>query len=242
MDTKLARETLSVIRKERKQRLASLPDHPDAADAQWLFSDEPFINELCLILLVAIRHQVERELLSLASRATDDGATLTHEQYRARVKAIRQRLRQKDGWMAVCSTLRLDSFPDWNDAMETLRLLANCYKHAPSQGPEPDLLRHLQLDEARNYAPLPESSGVREGLTLSLGLGKETDYCEIAEEFLSRADRFLKGVQEQPFISRVKWGPVSPSPRGCRLLAVTTMCPSIRRVLPGGVRGSRTIG
>ena len=62
MNSKIARATLNVIRKERKRRLASLPDDPLAADDLWPSADEVFVNELCLMLLVAIRHQVEREL------------------------------------------------------------------------------------------------------------------------------------------------------------------------------------
>jgi hypothetical protein len=39
---------------------------PDAAWEQWLFDDLPFINEVRLMLLVAVGHRVERELITLA--------------------------------------------------------------------------------------------------------------------------------------------------------------------------------
>ena len=59
MDMTVAREVLRVFRTERRRRLAALPDHADAADDQVVPLDEPFVNELCLMLLVAVRHQVE---------------------------------------------------------------------------------------------------------------------------------------------------------------------------------------
>ena len=47
-------------------------EDPDYAYDQWLFTDEPFVNELCLVLLVVIRHQLERELLGLLARVIVD--------------------------------------------------------------------------------------------------------------------------------------------------------------------------
>ncbi len=211
MDTKIAKETLKVIREERKGQLAKLPDHQDAAYDQWLFYVEPFVNDLCLMLLVAIRHQVERELLSLAARVTNDGKTITTERYRERVQEIRSL--KKGCWPEISKTLGLPSFPDWNGSMKTLQLLANCYKHEPSQGPEKKLLKHLGLDQTREYAPLPESGCFREGLALYLKLDKNTDYCDIAEELLKQADGFLASVQQQPNIRKVKWAPVSLHPK-----------------------------
>ena len=71
------------------------------------------------------------------------------------------------------------------------------------------LLRHLDLDLKRKYAPLAESSCVREGLAAYLGLEKDADYCDIAEELLRHAAGFLKAVKQQPGLSRVKHGAVS---------------------------------
>jgi hypothetical protein len=48
--------------------------------------------------------------------------------------------------------------------METLRLIANSNKHETSGRPDNDLLRHLELDLKRTYAPLAESDAVREAL------------------------------------------------------------------------------
>ena len=100
--------------------------------------------------------------------------------------------------------------------METLRLLANCYKHDPQGGPDDDLLKHLEkhlkFRQRRRYASLPESHCFREGLALSLGFGKETDYCDIAEELVEQAQRFLEQVKKQPMIATVRWGHVSLRP------------------------------
>ncbi len=74
MDTRLAKNIVKLIRGERQRRASLLEDmHPEAADDRWLFTDLPFVAELCLMLLVAMRHQVERELISLAARAADNG-------------------------------------------------------------------------------------------------------------------------------------------------------------------------
>ena len=97
--------------------------------------------------------------------------------------------------------------------MTTLQLLANCYKHAPSQRPETALLKHLGLDGNRNYASLPDSRAFRERLALSLKLGRDADYCDVVEEFLKRVEAFLAKVQEQPQIGKVDRGHVSLRPR-----------------------------
>lgn len=71
MDTRVAKHVIDVIRAERDSRLARLvAEEPELANALWHVYDEPFINELCLMLLVAIRHQVERELVLLTARVT----------------------------------------------------------------------------------------------------------------------------------------------------------------------------
>lgn len=202
MNPKIARATLNVIRKERKRRLASLPDDPLVADDLWPSADEVFVNELCLMLLVAIRHQVERELFSLAARATDDGRTLNYAQYQRRLKKLTG---DKRRWEKLVATLNLDTVPEWGP-MEVLRLLANCYKHSASQAPQKPLLRKLSLDQARNYASLSESPALREGLARPLKLVEGSDYCDIASEFLTRADCLLSTVRQQQTLSAVKGG------------------------------------
>jgi hypothetical protein len=204
MDTKVAKDTIKVIRKEQKRRWSRLPDHQDAAYDQWLFIDEPFVNDLYLMLLVAIRHQVERELVRLAAQMTGDGKALSREQYQTRIQDERRLLRNKDGWKKLVAKLKLKSCAEWDTSMESLRLLANSYKHEPSGRPDNKLLKHLKLDLKRKYAPLPESSCVREGLAVSINLQKNADYGDIAEGLLKRSDRFLAAVKQQSGLSEVK--------------------------------------
>jgi hypothetical protein len=61
----------------------------------WFYrgEEEPFINELCLVLLVAIRHEIERELTFFAVRKNSKGRTLSDDDYRDLVKEERGRLR-----------------------------------------------------------------------------------------------------------------------------------------------------
>lgn len=213
MDTQLAKNVIGVIRAERDSRRASLRDQdPDVAYDVWVFRDEPFINELCLMLLVAIRHHVERELVWAAARVTSDRRPLKGDEYSQRVQDERQKLRTQNGWSELAVKLELHTFTEWASSMETLRLLANSYKHDPASRPDRKLLEHLHLDWSLNYGPLPESPALRTGLAAYLDLEERADYCDIAEELLRRADTFVAEVQRRPDLSPVKWGPVSLNP------------------------------
>jgi hypothetical protein len=148
---------VSVIRAERQRRLTLLKDEDgDWAYDQWLFTDEPFVNELCLVLLVAIRHQIERELLRLLARLTVGGNEVGGSEYRRRLRNERKLLRKRDGWTNAIARLDLRTFPEWHSSIETLRLLANRYKHDPLGDPDEGLLKHLQLDLTK-CASLPET-------------------------------------------------------------------------------------
>ena len=210
MDTKVAKATIDVIRRERKRRRSRLPNHPDAAYAQWLFWDSPFVNELCLLVLVAIHHQVERELIRVAAQKTDDGKPLSRAEYQEHLRI--ERAKWRSDRKSVIKRLKLDSFPEWDRDLEALRQLANGYKHTPSRRPDDTLLKLLQLDLKRHYAPLPESDSIREGLAVYLKLKKNADYCAIASKLLRRADKFLTAVKRQPGLSKVNWGRVSFHP------------------------------
>ncbi|HLE57757.1 MAG TPA: hypothetical protein VJB15_11795 [Rhodothermia bacterium] len=215
MNTAVVKDLIAVIRTERDRRIPTLEDeHPDYAADRWLFTDEPFLNELGLVLLVAIRHQLEGELIRLAARVTDDRHEMSGDEYRQRIEDERERLRT-DGWKFLIAKLRLQAFPEWNTSLKTLQLLANDYKHNPSHGPGEDLLKHLGLNPMISrsptvrYAPLPESRHFREALALSLNLDSAADYSAIADGFLSRAERLLADVEQQLGLSPVKCGPVS---------------------------------
>jgi hypothetical protein len=217
MDLAVRRDMLAVIRMERDRRNALLKSvEPGYAYDQWLFTDAPLVSELCLILLVAVRHEVERELIGLAARVSSRGTEIEGKAYLRRLSNERRLLRQRDGWKRLIMRLNLKRFRAWDSSMEALRLLANCYKHDPLGSPDNALLKHLRphlkYQQRRKYASLPESGCFREGVALSLGLDKNADYCDIAEEFLAQADSFLNKVKQQPTIAAVKWGPVSLRP------------------------------
>jgi hypothetical protein len=106
---------IRVIRTEKKLRSDRRRQaDPNAAYDQWVFSDLPFINEMCLILLIAVRHQVERELIALAARA-NGGSTVPRKQYQQNVMDQRKRLKARDGWRNLIAALKLASFPEWKN-------------------------------------------------------------------------------------------------------------------------------
>ena len=222
MNSQIAKEIINVIRGERKRLADELTildreDHESAWE-QWLFKAEPFINDMCLMVLVAVRHQVERELVLLAARA-NAGTTINGAQYQHNVVFQRDLLRL-DGWKQLSATLNLQSFTEWTTSMETLRLLANCLKHEPTQGPGKELLEHLKLPLVPKgpmivgYLPLAESRCLREGLATSVNLPRDADYCTIAEAFVFAADHFLDGVRRTNSLAQIS-GAVSLSEFAC---------------------------
>jgi len=212
MDFDIAREMIGVIGTERQRRSDQLKDYedPDAAHDRWLFTDEPFINDMCLMVLVALHHQVERELVFLAASARARvGPAITRKQYQENVASLRKQVRGKSGYEDLVATLSLNAFKEWNASMKTLQLLANCLKHEPTQKPDKQLLGHLSLPPKPAgplvvcYMPLSESESFREGLAVSVNLPKDADYCTIAQTFVNLADQFLKGVRQQTSLAEV---------------------------------------
>jgi hypothetical protein len=128
------------------------------------------------------------------------------EQYQRQLTTL-----QGGGWKKTIEKLKLNSFTESN-SMETLRLLANSYKHAPSQKPNEKLLehfRHLGFNPSSSYMPLPESNHFRWDLAASLSLQEGADYCAITEDFLNRVEQFLADVYKQPMVGKVKGGRAS---------------------------------
>jgi hypothetical protein len=206
MDASVAKGMINLIRAEKQRRYACLAEEdPESAYDRWLCADEPIFNELCLMLLVAIRHQLEGELVLLRARVTNDGKDIDGEQYQKHV-ADQGKLLKRHGWERLTAALNLDCFAEWKTSMETLRLLANCCKHSPSHDPDKLLLEHLGLNADDNYAPLPESRCFREGLAESVDLQRDADYCDIAAQMLKLTEEFLAKVQQQPMLSRVVGG------------------------------------
>jgi hypothetical protein len=215
METDFARELIGVIKAEHGRRLASLArEHPEIAYDVWVGNHEPFINELCLVLLLAVWHESERVLIHMAACVTDDGRDLGEDEYRERVMELHRKMAQKRerAWERINRLLKLEEASEWRH-MRTLQLLANSYKHNLSTKPSNMLLAHLGLEpeDNRPYGSLSESPAIQEGLAESLDL-QEADYCDIADELMNRASRFLAEVREKSSLSKVKWGPVQLLP------------------------------
>ncbi len=213
MHTKVVKDILDVIRTEQERRHLLLADEdPESSGEQWVTSDVPFINELCLMLLTVLRHQIERSLIGFAARANDDGKEISSQQYQENASKMRKKLRTKDGWNKVSCSLKLKSC-EGNELIEILRHLVNSYKHHPFAEPDEMLLKGLNLEHSVSYAALPESGAVKKGLELSMGLEQHADYLAIADRFVDIAEKFLADVQRQTRLSRVKPGKISFRPQ-----------------------------
>jgi hypothetical protein len=208
MNLKHARAYLAVIRAEEQRRSDALDrEDPNFAYDEWLFTDGPFIGELCLIFLVAIRHHIERQLLHFAACAADNGRRINRAQYRTRVDEL-QRMPNAKRWSEVEKRLSVHSCSH-DRAIEALRLLANAYKHDPRKQPAVELLTHLGLNCTLTYADLSESGELQKGLARIVGLADNAGHCEIAERFVERVEAFLADVQTRTKLSIVNWGRVS---------------------------------
>lgn len=210
MQSDILREMIDIVRKEENRRASLLTnDNPDFAYDQWSFTHEPFVNELCLLLLVGLRHQVERALLSLAARAADDGKDIADQTYNQRVTELKG---ESNTWKLIESRLGLESCKEWK-IMQLLRHLSNSYKHDFSGAPSNDLLKSLKLGTEVNYAPLPESQAVKESIARYIGLQDNASYCDISQRFVDKAMEFLDNVQKRNRLSNVRRKPVSLKPK-----------------------------
>lgn len=213
MEFDILREMIDVIRAEQQRRASLLTDKDtNFAYDRWIFKDEPFVNELCLMLLVTLNHQVERELVRLAALADDEGSKINGQQYQEKI----EQLRKGKSWdfKEIENRLKLESCEGYK-SMKALRLLANSYKHDLSMMPNKGLLKLLNFETEVNYASLPESDMFREGLSASLSLPKDAVYCDIAERFVDIANDFLTNVRSRTKLSRIKWGLGSFKPSDC---------------------------
>jgi hypothetical protein len=207
METAVFKEMIAVVRTEQQRR----------ADAD-RSTDEPFFNEHCLMLLVALWHQVERELVALAARAADDGKEISRERYQKNVHRLQEELRKsaKQGWKTIGGRLSHKSCQEYTH-MEVLRSLANSYKHHPSMKPNDELLKLLKKellkltkqDTGVNYGRLPDSWMLQQALAAFVGLDRCAAYCDIAEQLVDKASAFLEDVRSRAKVSPVEWGPMT---------------------------------
>jgi hypothetical protein len=216
MDTKILKDMITVIRTEQERRASLLRDEdPDFAYDKWLFTDGPFLNELCLMFLVTLRHQIEREIVGLAARADEIQKEISGNQYQENIKKLRKTNNTGRNigweWKEIYKKLDLENCENYK-FVEALRLLSNSYKHEPSMEPNDELLNFLGLEIGVNYASLPESDALREGFAKLIGIKEDGDFCDIAERFIDISKDFLINVESRANLCKVKWGPVSLNP------------------------------
>ena len=188
MDTRILKDMISVIRTEKERRTSILKAlDPDIAYDQWLFTDAPFVNELCLMFLVTLRHQVERELVGLAARADAGTNEISGQEYKEKVTQLQKTNKKGENigwkWDEINKRLKFKSCKKYK-FIEALRLLSNLYKHDTSMVPDEQLLKLLQLETGVNYTFLSESDALQEGFANFIGLGNDADYCDIADRFV----------------------------------------------------------
>jgi hypothetical protein len=68
-----------------------------SAEPSPVWSLTPFINEMCLVLLVSIRHLPERELVRLGARVSGDGKPIPEEECWRLVAEEREGLPRREG-------------------------------------------------------------------------------------------------------------------------------------------------
>jgi hypothetical protein len=213
MNNDISGEMIGVIRREQARRLPEITDeNQDYVLDHWLFKDEPFLNELCLMLLVVQRHQLERNLIWLAAKLGETDTILSQQQYKENIRQEREECRKRDGWKKLCKKLKLESCEGF-DAIEIHRLLVNSYKHHPLMEPDEELVSKLRIDTIINFASLPENDLIRERVANSIGLPGGATYCDIAEGFMHIVTRFFDRVQVQATFSEVRLDRVSFNPK-----------------------------
>jgi hypothetical protein len=208
MEISDAKSFIGLVTEEARRRQALLENaDPDYAYDQWIFTDLPFLHDLSLLFLVAIRHHIERRLLYFAACAMGHGSAIKRAEYDLRMKALLA-LPLGKRWKEIearLSPTKCAHYP----SIEALRLLANSYKHDPRNQPDKELIVFLGLDSMLTYATLPESGELQKGLALLVGLPEKAGYAEITERFVEHAEEFLKDVQSRNLLSKVNWGSVS---------------------------------
>lgn len=207
MDLTAATAFIELVSSERDRRKKLLPNDADAAYDQWVFGDLPFLSDLCILYLIALRHHVERQLLFYAACATGSGGTITRAEFEAERTKVFGR-----GWCEVKNRLKPDGCKRCG-SVEALRLLANSYKHDCELQPSRKLLLHLSLDPDVCYATIPESDELRRGLARFVQLQDDASFTEITRKFVDHVLEFLADIKRQNTLSTVEWGPVSFLPK-----------------------------
>ena len=208
MEISDAKAFINLVTGEALRRQALLKDaDPDFAYDQWMFTDLPFLHDLSLLFLVAIRHHIERRLLYFAACAAGHGNPIKRAEYDERTKEL-LRMPQWKRWKEIETRLAPAQCVRYK-SIEALQLLANSYKHDPRKQPNKKLISCLGLDAKLTYAPLPESGEIQKGLALLVGLPAKAGYGDITERFVEHAEELLEDVQSRNLLSKANWGMVS---------------------------------
>ena len=191
MNTQLIKALVELVKSEEHNRATARHSmSPDEAYYHATFHDTPLTNELYLLVLLFVWHHIEKEIVLLAAlSAVRSPSPITRDEYGKevrRIEALGQGKRRKE----LEQLLPKIDTRDW-DFLDTLRLLANSFKHDPFGKPKDVLLKRLGLSENMNYASLSESGAVRFGLGKFLGIRDDVEFSEIVEAVCKTCDRLL---------------------------------------------------
>jgi len=191
MNTKLIKALVKLVKSEEQNReraRKSMP--PDAAYNQAIFHDTPLTNELYLLVLLFVWHDIEKEIVLLAAlSAVRNPSPITRDDYGKEVRRL-EGLGQDKRRKELEQLLPKIDTRAW-DFLDTLRLLANSFKHDPFDKPKAILLKRLGLPGNMNYASLSESGAVRFGLGRVLAIGDDAEFSEIVDAVYKSCDRLL---------------------------------------------------
>src|SRR3974377_1094922 len=114
METRTLKEVIGVIKAEERRRQDELqlramelpPEYRgDYQYDQWISVDEPFVHELYRRVLVAGRHEIERELVKSAAQVGE--REITPEEYQANLQKEMKLLQQR--WEEFARKLKLET-------------------------------------------------------------------------------------------------------------------------------------
>jgi hypothetical protein len=203
MNKKLIRSLVEFVKTEERNRATARESmSPEAAYDHAIFYDNPLTNELYLLVLLFMWHDIEKEIVLASARSgVQDSSPISRDDFRKEVERLAGLTFEKRR-IEIEKRLPTIDRPSW-DLLDLLRLLANSFKHDPFDKPDHRLLGRLSLAPNMNYATLAESGAVRYGLGRFLGIGDDVSFAEIVEEIRKRCGRILlmlqAGTLSRPF-------------------------------------------
>jgi hypothetical protein len=195
MNTNLIKSLIELVKAEELSRENARSLMPaDAADYQATFRDTPLTNELYLLVLLFIWHEIEKEIVLIAALSgSQDASPITRDDYRKKVTRL-EKLNQDRRKRELEKLLPALDPRAW-DLLDVLRLLANSFKHDPFDKPKGVLIERLGLPKNMNYAPMSESGAVRFGLAKFLGIGDDASFSQIVDAVCKSCDRILLALR-----------------------------------------------